>query len=55
VKYKGFPAKAFFVVSLLHLRFIFACLPDFYFFARGGFKARASRHLDDIFKMTEAA
>ncbi len=40
----------FFVVSLLHLRFIFACLPDFYLFKLVDFKATASRPLNCIFK-----
>jgi len=42
--------KAFFVVSLLHRGFIFACLPDFYLFGQGGFKAMAFRRLVEIFK-----
>jgi len=32
-----------FVLSLLHRGFIFACLPRLYLFARGDFKAAASR------------
>jgi len=46
------PSRAYvsFVLSLLHRGFIFACLPHFYFCARGGFKARASRHRADICK-----
>ena len=40
----------FIVASLLHLRFIFVCLPDFYLFRLADFKTMASRHLDYIFK-----
>jgi hypothetical protein len=42
--------KFFYVPSLLHLGVIFACLPDFYLFKRGGFKATASRRHSLIFK-----
>ena len=36
--------------SLLHRGFIVACLPDFYLFKLGDFKATASRYLKYIFK-----
>ncbi|NUO78619.1 hypothetical protein HUU05_00960 [candidate division KSB1 bacterium] len=42
--------KFFYVGSLLHQRFIFACLPGLYLFKLADFKAMAFRHLADIFK-----
>ena len=44
--------KFFYVQSQLHLRFIFACLPDFYLFRLADFKAMASRHRTETFKLT---
>jgi len=38
------------VASLLHLRVIFACLPDFYLFKLADFEAMASRYLTENFK-----